>query len=118
VSVVFADVIAKKIKPVMVLPTFNYCDVMRGQFLPFQVIQGLIDQLAKFGRLVVPCPIKPGHYYVKNFYLDETQMPMYRMLRGDSLKVMAANLQQEVSRKMVPIYDVKVFFTFNNSNWP
>jgi Protein of unknown function (DUF1091) len=100
------------------VPTFNYCDMMRGHFMPVQLIQIIIDQVSKFGRLLVPCPVQPGHYYVKNAYIDDTRFPMYRLMKETSVLILVGTFSQEVSRKMVRVYDMEAYFSCNRSNWP
>jgi Protein of unknown function (DUF1091) len=111
-------VAGRKKNPVMPMPTFNYCDAMRGKSLPMQVVKAFLGRMAKFGRLAVPCPIQPGHYYLKNFYVDETHMPMYRLLREGLVIMLEVDFNQEVLGKMVPVMHMESYFTCNKSNWP
>jgi Protein of unknown function (DUF1091) len=92
--------------------------MMRGQFMPMQMIQVFIDQISKYGRLIVPCPIQPGHYFLKNAYIDETQIPMYRLMREDYVIILDVTVNMEVSGKIVQIYDMQAQFSCNKSNWP
>jgi Protein of unknown function (DUF1091) len=105
-------------KSALRIPTVNYCDIMRGHLLPMQMIQVFIDRLAESGRLALPCPMKPGHYYLKNFWVDETQMPLYRMLPEGLLLVLEVVFKQEISGKMVTVFEMEGYYTCNRSNWP
>jgi hypothetical protein len=91
---------------------------MRGQMLPMQVINELIKRIERFGRLAVPCPVQPGHYYLKNAFIDETQMPLYRILREGPVVIMEVIVNQKISGKMTKIFDLQSHFTCNKSNWP
>jgi Protein of unknown function (DUF1091) len=91
---------------------------MRGNVIPMQLIQVFLDQLSKFGRLVVPCPILPGHYYLKDAYIDETKMPMYRLCHEDYLVIYEVILKQVMSGKNVQVYNLHAHFMCNQSNWP
>jgi Protein of unknown function (DUF1091) len=86
--------------------------------MPVQLIQIIIDQVSKFGRLLVPCPVQPGHYFLKNSHIDETQIPMYRLIQENQVIILVATVSQEVSGKMVRVYDMEAYFSCNRSNWP
>jgi Protein of unknown function (DUF1091) len=92
--------------------------MMRGHFMPMQLVQSVLDRLMEYGRLIVPCPVQPGHYYLKNFHVDETQMPMYRLLRENVVFILELQLSQEVVGKEVSVFEFQGFGMCNKSNWP
>jgi Protein of unknown function (DUF1091) len=102
--------------PLLRIPSINYCDMIRGQMLPMQLVLRIIDQIMKFGRLIVPCPVQPGHYYLKNFYVDETQL--YRLLCENYIIVLEVIFGQEILGKQLPVFDFQGSFMCNKSNWP
>jgi Protein of unknown function (DUF1091) len=92
--------------------------MMRGHLMPMQLVQSMVDQIKKFGRLIVPCPIAPGHYYLNNFFVDETQLLLYRLLTETDEVMVEVISTQEISAKRLSVFNVQGFFMCNKSNWP
>jgi Protein of unknown function (DUF1091) len=99
------------------VPIINYCDMMRGHFMPMQLVQILIDRVRKFGRMIVPCPVQPGNYYIKGFYIDETEVPMYRLLQENYVFMMEIIFIQVILNKQETIFEMQGYGSCNRSNW-
>jgi Protein of unknown function (DUF1091) len=99
--------------------TINFYDVVGKSRKPaIQLVQSMVDQIKKFGRLIiVPCPIQPGHYYLKNYFVDETQLPLYRLLTATDEVMVEVIATQEILAKRLSVLNVQGFFMCK-SNWP
>lgn len=99
-------------------PSINYCDFMGGHLVSVVgTLQTMIDGLAAFGNLLSPCPMLPGIYYMKDYFMDETASPLTKLLPENVKYMTNFTLTDENARKPVLIATYQVLFTCNRSNW-
>jgi hypothetical protein len=51
--------------------------MLKDHYTDFSITKTMLDTLTKFGNLIQPCPIKPGHYYLKEGRVDDSLFPKY-----------------------------------------
>jgi hypothetical protein len=80
-------------------------------------LQILINELARYGNLLGPCPIVPGQYYLKGYTMDETVSPLTRMMAEGAKYLSIISLTDENSGKPEQIASFHSLFHSNRSNW-
>jgi hypothetical protein len=104
-------------RTLMPFPPVNYCDIMSGRLTPVATLRMIVDELAKFGNLLGPCPMKPGQYYLKDYTMDETASVVTRMMQEKDKFLSNFTVTDENSGRPVLITSYQVLFSCNHSNW-
>jgi Protein of unknown function (DUF1091) len=99
---------------VLPLPALNYCDMMRGQVVPLDILNVVLDNLKQYGKLFNYCPIAPDIYYMNGFFFNETASPLTRMLRPGYKYMVKVIMTDENLKKAMSIFSVQVFFSKSN----
>jgi hypothetical protein len=65
----------KNFQKTLIQTTMNACKISDG-FLGNMFMATFHDAFNKYSNLSLKCPIKEGYYYMKNFQLDNLQLPI------------------------------------------
>jgi Protein of unknown function (DUF1091) len=61
--------------------------------------------LKQFGNLSLTCPLYSGAYYLNNFHIDDSMVPMTKILSHNSKYVAKVMMKDENARRSVVIFN-------------
>jgi Protein of unknown function (DUF1091) len=108
-----SDILDSNKKSIFPVPKFNYCQIKDvGDRFPF--LQAIMTEVSRFGNMVQSCPLKIGHYYLKEGFIDDSTFHMDRMFTPGQQYTLKVEATDESKRK--PIFIFKLFLTASYVN--
>jgi Protein of unknown function (DUF1091) len=92
-------VINKSPMKLLEFPKFNYCDLRRGAFGALSAYKTIFESYYQYGNLTMPCPLKMGHYYMRNVWVDLSLYPSYVLKLGSGLYLLSTIVSEEYRGK-------------------
>jgi Protein of unknown function (DUF1091) len=95
-------------KVVVTSKPLNFCNIGKKDKLEVSINKLVIEKINNFGSIPLECPVRAGHYYLKDVLLHDIQLPMlptghYRY----NLKFVDAAVKENPL-----IFSLHVYFTF------
>jgi Protein of unknown function (DUF1091) len=67
-----------------------------------------MKQFTKFGNLSVTCPIRKSNRYLRNYYIDDEDVPLMKTLPSDSRYMIQIIFDDEIGKVPINIFRGKV----------
>jgi hypothetical protein len=94
------------------LPKVNYCQV-KDYADQMPIIGPIMEELKQFGNIIQNCPLKKGHYYLRDAYLDDTAMQLEKTWFQNRKKYMVqATAMEEITSPPTFLFKLSIKATF------
>jgi Protein of unknown function (DUF1091) len=95
----------------MPLPKLNYCDIIRtSKQVP--IVSGIMEQLSNFGNTSLTCPIRKGPYYLHNFFVDDSNLPVVSLFAANSRMMAQLVFQDENGKTPVTVFKYGIYVKY------
>jgi hypothetical protein len=76
-----------------------------------------MSQISKFGNVSLTCPLLKRAYYLRNFFVDDSVMPILSAIFGGDTRGMATvYFFDENGREPIKVFEYKVYVKFMKNN--
>jgi Protein of unknown function (DUF1091) len=109
------DILDSGKKSIFPVPKFNFCQIKDvGDRIPF--LQAIMTELSRFGNMVQSCPLKIGHYYLKEGFTDDSTFHMDNIFKPGQQYTLKIEATDESRRKPVNIFKIFLTGSYVNRN--
>jgi Protein of unknown function (DUF1091) len=92
-------------------PRLPYCKLLSlATVIP--IVSEVIKESFKFGNFPTSCPIKPGHYYMEHFSVDDAKLPVQTLLKSGNKYLVESWFWDRLGYRIVQIFKFDVVFRF------
>jgi Protein of unknown function (DUF1091) len=92
-------------------PRLPYCNLLSfATVIP--IVSDVIKESFKFGNFPTTCPIEPGHYYMKDFYVNDSKLPVQKLLKTGNKYVVESWFWDKLGTNPVQIFKYNAIFEY------
>jgi hypothetical protein len=78
------------------------------------IVSDVIKESLKFGNFPITCPIEPMHYYMVNFFINDSTLPVHALLRNKQQYLIQTWFWDEANKKPTLIFKFDNIFEYTN----
>jgi Protein of unknown function (DUF1091) len=92
-------------------PRLPYCDLLNFS-MAIPIVSDVIKESLKFGNFPATCPIQPDLYYMTNFFVNDSKLPIRKLLNTENTYLVEAWFWDKLKNCLVQIFKFDVIFNF------
>jgi Protein of unknown function (DUF1091) len=98
-------------KLLVATPRLPYCQLLNfATVIP--IVSDVIKESFKFGNFPTTCPIHPNHYYMTNFFVNDSKLPVQKLLTNGRTYLVESWFWDKFKGISVQIFKFDVIFDF------